>query len=60
MTEAALIPMALAIGIRQEREACANLRKEVELRGVHTSDYEDGFWDALAKYEDMIRARGEQ
>ena len=43
-----------------EREACANLRKEVELRGIPNIDYEEGFWDALAKYEDLIRARGTQ
>ena len=43
---------------QQEREACANLRKEVKLLGIPNTDYEDGFWDALAKYEDMIRARG--
>ena len=41
-----------------EREACANLRKKVWLVGIPNTDYEDGFWDALAKYEDMIRARG--
>ena len=41
-----------------EREACANLRKKIWLVGIPNTDYEDGFWDALAKYEDMIRARG--
>lgn len=47
-----------ADAIAEEREACANLRKEVRLIGIPNTDYEDGFWDALAKYEDMIRARG--
>jgi hypothetical protein len=41
-----------------EREACAGLRKEVALQGKHTTDYEEGFWDGLEKYEDLIRARG--
>ena len=44
--------------VLDEREACAGLRKEVELRGKWPSDYEDGFFYALEKYEDMIRARG--
>lgn len=43
--------------IASEREACAGLRKEVELRGKWPSDYEDGFLYALEKYEDMIRKR---
>lgn len=60
MTEQDILSMAVKNGTEREREACANLRKEVELQGIHTSDYEDGFWDALAKYEDMIRARGTQ
>ena len=47
-----------ADAIAEEREACANLRKKVWLVGIPNTDYEDGFWDALAKYEDMIRARG--
>ena len=46
-----------ADAIAEEREACANLRKKVWLVGIPNTDYEDGFWDALAKYEDMIRAR---
>jgi hypothetical protein len=41
-----------------EREACAGLRKEVALQGKHTTDYEEGFWDGLEKYENLIRARG--
>ena len=41
-----------------EREACAGLRKEVMLQGKKSADYEDGFWDALEKYEHLIRARG--
>jgi hypothetical protein len=41
-----------------EREACAGLRKEVALQGKHTTDYEEGFWDGLEKYEDLIKARG--
>ena len=45
--------------VLDEREACACLRKEVELQGKWPSDYEDGFFYALEKYEDMIRARGE-
>ena len=43
--------------IAAEREACAYLRKEVELRGKWPTDYEDGFWDGLEKYEELIRAR---
>jgi hypothetical protein len=46
------------LAILQEREMCAGLRKEVELQGKHAADYEEGFWDALEKYEDLIRARG--
>lgn len=42
-----------------EREACAGLRKEVALQGKHTTEYEEGFWDGLEKYEDLIRARGQ-
>jgi hypothetical protein len=42
----------------EEREACAGLRKEVALQGKHTTEYEEGFWDGLEKYEDLIRARG--
>ena len=45
------------LAILQEREACAGLRKEVELQGKPSRDYEDGFWDGLQKYEDLIRAR---
>jgi len=41
-----------------EREACAGLRKEVALQGKHTVEYEEGFWDGLEKYEDLIKARG--
>lgn len=41
-----------------EREMCAGLRKEVALQGKHTTDYEEGFWDGLEKYEDLIKARG--
>ena len=41
-----------------EREACAGLRKEVALQGKHTTEYEEGFWDGLEKYEDLIKARG--
>lgn len=47
------------LAILQEREMCAGLRKEVALQGKHTADYEEGFWDALEKYEDLIRARGQ-
>ena len=43
---------------QHEREACAGLRKEVELQGKHTVEYEEGFWDGLEKYENLIRARG--
>ena len=42
-----------------EREACAGLRKEVALQGKHTTEYEEGFWDGLEKYEDLIRARNQ-
>ena len=41
-----------------EREMCAGLRKEVALQGKHTTEYEEGFWDGLEKYEDLIKARG--
>jgi hypothetical protein len=41
-----------------ERKACAGLRKEVALQGKHTTEYEEGFWDGLEKYEDLIKARG--
>lgn len=44
--------------IEAEREACAGLRKEVALLGKRSTEYEDGFWDGLSKYEDLIRARG--
>ena len=43
----------------EEREACANLRKEVGLLGKQSTEYEEGFWDGLHKYEDLIRARGQ-
>jgi hypothetical protein len=43
---------------QHEREACANLRKEVALLGKRSTEYEDGFWDGLEKYEELIRARG--
>jgi hypothetical protein len=42
-----------------EREACAGLRKEVALQGKHATEYEEGFWDGLEKYEDLIKARGQ-
>ena len=42
--------------VSAERERCAGLRKEVEMVGKHSADYEDGFWDALEKYENLIRA----
>ena len=42
--------------IAAERERCANLRKEVELRGKWPTEYEDGFFDGLEKYEELIRA----
>jgi hypothetical protein len=45
--------------IKQEREACAGLRKEIELQGKHPTDYEEGFWDGLEKYENLIRARNQ-
>jgi len=41
-----------------EREMCAGLRKEVALQGKHTTEYEEGFWDGLEKYENLIRAKG--
>ena len=44
--------------ILTEREACAGLRKGVALVGKWPTEYEDGFWDALEKYEDLIRERG--
>ena len=42
-----------------EREACAGLRKEIVLIGGLPTEYEEGFWDALRKYEDAIRARSQ-
>jgi hypothetical protein len=54
----AFAELVRADAIAEEREACVNLRKKVWLVGIPNTDYEDGFWDALAKYEDMIRARG--
>lgn len=54
----AFAELVRADAIAEEREACANLRKKIWLVGIPNTDYEDGFWDALAKYEDMIRARG--
>ena len=42
----------------EEREACVGLRKEIVLIGGLSTEYEEGFWDALKKYEDAIRARG--
>ena len=44
--------------VEAEREACAGLRKEVALLGKRSTEYEEGFWDGLSKYEDLIRARG--
>ena len=44
---------------KAEREMCAYLRKEIPLCGEHTAEYENGFWDALAMYENAILARGE-
>lgn len=49
----------IKLAMLQEREKCAGLRKEVVLQGKHSTEYEDGFWDALQKYEDLIRARGQ-
>jgi hypothetical protein len=48
----------IKLAILQEREACANLRKEVALLGKRSTEYEDGFWEGLSKYEELIRARG--
>ena len=48
----------IKLAMLEEREKCAGLRKEVVLQGKHSTEYEDGFWDALQKYEDLIRARG--
>jgi hypothetical protein len=50
---------AIKSAIRMEREACANLRKEVALLGKRSTEYEEGFWEGLSKYEDLIRARGQ-
>lgn len=52
------ITQFMKLAVIQEREKCAGLRKEVVLQGKHSTDYEEGFWDALQKYEDLIRARG--
>ena len=48
----------IKLAMLEEREKCAGLRKEVVLQGKHSTEYEDGFWDGLQKYEDLIRARG--
>ena len=53
------ITQFMKLAVLQEREKCAGLRKEVVLQGKHSTDYEEGFWDALQKYEDLIRARGQ-
>ena len=52
------ITQFMKLAILEEREKCAGLRKEVVLQGKHSTEYEDGFWDGLQKYEDLIRARG--
>ena len=44
--------------VEDEREACANLRKEAALLGKQSAEYEEGFWEGLEKYEELIRARG--
>ena len=49
----------IAEAVQVERKACANLRKEVALLGKRSTEYEDGFWDGLEKYEELIRARGQ-
>jgi hypothetical protein len=49
----------IKLAILHEREACANLRKEVALLGKQSTEYEEGFWEGLSKYEDLIRARGQ-
>jgi hypothetical protein len=53
------ITQFMKLAVLTEREACANLRKEVELLGKQSTEYEEGFWDGLHKYEDLIRARGQ-
>jgi hypothetical protein len=53
------ITQFMKLAVLQEREKCAGLRKEVVLQGKHSTEYEDGFWDGLQKYEDLIRARGQ-
>jgi hypothetical protein len=53
------ITQFVKLAVLQEREVCANLRKEVELLGKQSTQYEEGFWDGLQKYEDLIRARGQ-
>lgn len=54
-----IIAETYAMGAAAEREACAGLRKEIVLIGDPQTEYEEGFWDALQKYEDAIRARSE-
>ena len=39
----------------KERESCANLKKEISLDGAHSTEYEEGFWDALAIYSNWIK-----
>lgn len=35
---------------------CIEIRKQVELKGIHSDEYEQGFWDALQAYEDHIKS----
>jgi len=49
---------AIKAAVLIEREACAGLRKEVQLQGKQSAEYEEGFWNGLEKYENLIKARG--
>lgn len=34
---------------------CVNLRTEIELKGLHSEDYEQGVWEGLQMYENQIK-----
>jgi hypothetical protein len=49
-------PPSVEAAIAETKKKAANVRKEVPLVGIHSEDYEDGFWDALDLYEAAIRS----
>jgi hypothetical protein len=36
-------------------QECANLREDIELVGLPSEDYEQGFWDGLQMYQNQIK-----